>query len=383
MKKSLLIVALAICLLLSQITVYSHSLEEADKVTGVASEEEKTKIIEILDFVALDKDSIGLSDVDFCELRIGEKISRYELIGNELRYSGYSYPLLYNDDVVLMATKVENRFQITTYESELIEQSGFADISLVYMDGNLFIVNIDRTVYYDEHNDSELNYEKAQSIQRVCADNDPYYTNINTTHLLFDGNKTQNINRINGYYSATVDFVSQYSTETCWAASLAMVTNYINGHNYSAMDIAGAYFGVNSPNINNGLDFVNVRQLMTGDLTYTSGMDTDILDDCFCDDDYYYSTSTLCDTLIMYCMQDYEPIIAGFTRTGGFQGHHACVIDAIHTVAGYIRICDPNCGRIYCYRSDDEMQSYQGEYVYTSPASNYFYYMQEQISTYH
>lgn len=133
-----------------------------------------------------------------------------------------------------------------------------------------------------------------------------------------------------------------------------------------------------------GLSLNYVTALLRDEANYSSIMDAAILDNCICDEDYDYITSTISDLHIQWCMEDWRPIIAGFVRAGGNQGYHACVIDAIHRVAEYIRVCDPNCGRIYSYRDTlNEDKDYYGEYTYTNPETDAFYYMNEQISTYH
>lgn len=131
-----------------------------------------------------------------------------------------------------------------------------------------------------------------------------------------------------------------------------------------------------------GLSLDYVGAILRGDVIYTSLMDENILEDCFCDVDYEYETSTISDTYIQWCMEDFRPIIGAFIRTGGNQGHHAVVIDAIHRGSGYIRVCDPNIGRVYAYRETlNEDQDYYGEYTYINPYSEALYYMVGQIST--
>lgn len=355
-----------------------------------ATSSQKAQIVDILGFVELDKEAIGLENVDFSQLRIGNKLNRYMVTDQGIEITGYSYPIFYNDEIVLIATSLSGGFQISTYEAEAIESRGIDNIALVYDENGLCLFDGSRfdRVYQDTMitEDGYLSLcENSIVYENISAQaNEIVLTNLCYSESLYDQLPSASINTssLDGYYYATVDFVSQNDEDICWAACVAMLTNSINDIYYSAEDIAIAYLG--EDNMNDGLSFDKVSEILRGEVNYNSIMDEDIIDDCLCDEDYDYTNSTISDTMIQWCMEDWRPIIAGFTRAGGYQGHHAVVIDAIHRGAGYIRVCDPNCGRIYSYRDYiNEDQNYYGEYTYTSPANNRLYYMVEQISTYH
>lgn len=71
---------------------------ESNTTIGRSTTAEKSAIIDILNFVALDKDTIGLEDVDFSQLKIGNKIYRYILTESGFEVSSYSYPIMYNEN---------------------------------------------------------------------------------------------------------------------------------------------------------------------------------------------------------------------------------------------------------------------------------------------
>lgn len=364
-----------------------------DIVSDRATSEHKAQIIDILGFVELGKEDIGLEDVDFSQLRIGNKLNRYMITDNGIEISGYSYPLLYDDEVVLMATSSSGKFQITTYEADAIRNSGVDNVALVYdeyglclFDGIGFIRISPDTMVSENNFYTDLSTcEDSISCEDISAASPGIVlTDLSQSESLYgqSSRATIDYSPIADYYYATVDFVSQNDDDTCWAACIAMLTNSIKDIYYSAEDIAIAYLG--EDNMNDGLSFDKVGEILRGDVNYTSTMDEDILENCACDKNYKYNSSTISDEKIQWCMEDWRPIVAGFKRTGGNQGYHAVVIDAIHRTAGYIRVCDPNFGRISSYRDYvNEDQSYYGEYTYTNPNNNRFYYMVEQISTWH
>lgn len=394
MKKFLVILTLISMVFTATTSVYAleaNIINDESMISPNSTATEKSAIIDILNFVALDKEAVGLENVDFSQLKIGNKLYRYEVTENGFEVTGYSYPIMYNGNVVLIATGAGERFQITTFEAELIKESGLDHIALVYDSDGLYLYDGSRFELAHEY--VEFMEDERESVQNIMRNSvrsvaqltdEIVVTNLNTSENLYSEDAVLSVASAsaNGYYAATVDYVSQNGYNICWAACVAMLTNTLNGFDYSAEDIAIAYLG--EDDMENGLDFADVREILQGDVIYTSIMDDAILDDCFCDNDYSYKTYTISDKKIQYCMQDYRPIIAGFIRAGGYQGNHACVIDAIHTTADYIRVCDPNTGRIYAERDYiNEDQDYYGEYTYICPETGRLYYMVEQISTYY
>lgn len=287
-----------------------------------------------------------------------------------------------------MATSLNDKFQITTYEAELLEDSGLDQVALIYDSNGLYFY--DGMTFELVHESSE-HIEGRESIHDITQTSSRILTPAISEIVLSDLNASENLfnddplisvasTSIDTYYAATVDFVSQNDMNTCWAACVAMLTNTLNNHNYSAEEIAIAYLGETA--MENGLTLDHVSTILRGEVNYTSIMDEDILEDCYCDEDYAYLTYTISDENIQWCMEDYRPIVGAFIRTGGNQGHHAVVIDAIYRSAGYIRVCDPNIGRIYSYRDTiNEDQRYYGEYTYIHPDTEVLYYMVGQIAT--
>lgn len=386
---TLLCITFAMC-----INVYAiDDINVVDCMLEKATSSQKAQIIDILNFVELGKEDIGLGNVDFSQLKIGNKLNRYMITDNGIEISGYSYPILYDNEVVLIATSSSGKFQITTYEAEAIRNSEVDNVALVYDEYGLCLFDgIGFIRIYPDTLVSENNLYTNLSITEDCASCEGIastatgivLTDLRQSESLYSQNSCDTINYspTAGYHSAPVDFVSQNDDDTCWAACVAMLTNTIKNIYYSAEDIAIAYLG--EDNMNDGLSFDKVGEILRGDVNYSNIMDEDILEDCACDEDYDYNSSLISDEKIAWCMDDWRPIVAGFKRTGGNQGHHAVVIDAIHRAAGYVRVCDPNFGRVYSYKDDvNEDQSYYGKYTYTNPNNNRFYYMVEQISTWH
>lgn len=376
---STLIVSLAINTSAASIAVGNVSANYS--LTATAAEKEA--IIDALNFVSLDKSAFNLESVNFELLEIGQKIYRYEFTTNGFEYLHFSYPIIYNNDVILMATKYSSgKFQISSYEAEAINNSGMDAVSMIYdsegfylYDGNVFSLvsysgeTIDTRAnlseYINESNSSQYSfktlntYVSSLSNQITITDltvksNLGYYDFYSNTYSLNDSG-------MENYYYCPVEFVSQNNMDICWAACVAMVTNYINyvdyifkdepiEHVYTAEEVAIAYLG--EENMEAGADMSEIASLLR--TTYTP--------------DWFYASTedTLSDELIKENLILECPIVAGF-NIPTFDPH-AVVVDCIHMTAGYIRICDPLCYKMTIERDViNEDQSSYGEYAYMHP----------------
>ncbi len=366
--------------------LFSSSIGEMI-TSETSTADEKNAINDILRFVSFEKDVVGLENADFSKLHIGRKIHRYNLTENGIEETNYSYPILFNGEVVLMATGTgDGKFQITTYEADMIRKHDLYSASFLYAADGMYVYDGEDFHHihtYDETQSGKISLsDYLQSLSpSVMKASETFQSELMVSDfslsesLQYVETASMNNSRSSGYYSATVDYVSQNGKNICWAACVAMLTNTLNGTNYTAEQIAISYLG--TVNQENGLSCDKVAEVLRGESSVVN---------YYCDEDYmFYPDITIEDDYIVYCMQDYRPIFGAFIRpNNGSYSYHACIIDAIHTGSGYIRICDPNCGRIYGYRSTVESQpTYFKEYTFTDPVNNLFYYMHEQISTFH
>ena len=341
------------------------------------SQSELVMLQEVLEIVALDKDDLNLENVDFSKLYIGSRINRYEY--NESGFtlsSSYSYPIIYNNKIVLFATAAyeNSRFEISTYEAELLEESNLASCAFIY-DADGFYLFDGRHFIPVEYNEQRVDNRESLKDSTLCRANTPidsteynFETSCITTSVIANSialpyQNTQNNSRahITGdYYACTVDFISQTSEQNCWAACVAMVVNFMHNLNETCTSIANAY----PQYATNGATRSQVATLLQNDFDLGG---------------YRSSEPGLTDETILTNIDNDYPIIGDFNVVTG--NHHAVVIDVIHTSANYIRLCDPKTGRKYVYRSSDESHpNYYGKYTYVCSVSNNTLYMVGQVS---
>lgn len=115
---------------------------------------EREAILEMLSFVEMDKEAIGLGYADFEMLEIGNKIYRYVLTDEGAEQTGYSYPIFYDDEIVMVATKDQgNQIQISTYEADVIREHELDSVALVYAADGMYLYDGMTWVLVNEYED--------------------------------------------------------------------------------------------------------------------------------------------------------------------------------------------------------------------------------------
>lgn len=115
---------------------------------------ERESILEMLSFVEMDKEAIGLGDTDFEMLEIGNTIYRYVLTDEGAEQTGYSYPIFYDDEIVMVATKDQsNQIQISTYEADVIREHELDSVALVYAADGMYLYDGITWILVNEYED--------------------------------------------------------------------------------------------------------------------------------------------------------------------------------------------------------------------------------------
>lgn len=327
-----------------------------------------------MNFVNMDKAYVDLEDVDFADLEIGERINRYEYTDAGFQLlECYSYPIIYDGEVVLIATAAYegSQFEIGTFEADAIRERDLSSVAFVYDAAGFHLydgTDFELVLTTDEPNDnrafiadltdnavSVASYSLQESGSELCTADLSVSQNLRY-HNTNGGISTYSIN-IDGYYSCTVDYIAQTDETNCWAACIAMIVNYLNSDNSETCEsVASAY-----PSITDGASLTKMATIMK-DFGFS----------------YSSSSITMTDEQIVENIDAYYPIIGGFCVVMG--ANHATVIDAIYPSVGYIRVCDPASGRKYVYRSTDESHEYYGEYTYVSSNTGNTLYMNGQVA---
>lgn len=283
---------------------------------------ERESILEMLSFVEMDKEAIGLGDADFEMLEIGSKIYRYILTDEGAEQTGYSYPIFYDDKIVMVATKDQsNQIQISTYEADVIREHKLNSVALVYAADGMYLYDgmtwILASAYEDEIEDrvtldDYLNNNFADGIlyqNKVISATDTS-TRENLNYKASHDNTFARSS--NAFYTCPVGYLRQNGDYDCWAACTAMISNYINGTSYETDDISSEY-GYEDKT---GPDYIEIARILRED--YDCG-------------DYYGKSYDPSDATIKDNMICDKPMLGLFRMAGSDYEAHSTVIDGIHT----------------------------------------------------
>lgn len=131
------------------------------------------------------------------------------------------------------------------------------------------------------------------------------------------------------YYECSVPFVSQDPpSNMCWAASIASITNFLKGTNYTAFSVAQKWY--------------NTTVRADYDKKLKAGLEKDVLKKY--DISYTYKNKIPSDSIILKNIRSGYPIYATFRSEKNT--YHAVVIYGINITGGYIYIMDPEYGFI-------------------------------------
>lgn len=368
--KKIISLALVLCtmllLSLSATAIDIDKLVNDQLVSITASEREG--VIEVLNFVEGMKETFQLENVDFDELEIGNRIRTYEATETGLSEVGYVYPIIYDDAVVAIATPLCcGKFQISTKDAQAIQESGFKDFALIYDKDGTYIFNgysvnlVSGSIYPIESrvSISDLLTENTDVVSTLTTGVE--LTDVRNTHSL-DYQRSNEISSITGSsyeYLNVVHVAMVPDTKTCWAASVAMISNFLKGTSLTAHDVASAY--------HNGADYSDKRGVNLNDTAYLLRRVYD------CDYSAYGSNSLSSanpsDGIILRNIRGGYPVLGRMNVSGVPDQNHAVVIYGIDVLGGYISIDDPQSGTVTsyrCYHAIHESNSYYEKYVYTS-----------------
>ena len=322
MKKilSLLIVCIICCSM-----IVPASAEAFTTTSQIVSNEVCQDISSELTYYENNQSIIGLSNVDFSNLKLSGKINVYECIST----TGFSilseaYFLYEDEEIVTLAYKVEDGlYQFMTGLAEKIKALNCQKIAIVYDDANCYVHDGDEffNIYTSPEIDvtrcdlSEIDLVESPDLElcNLGRKQDLGYTSA--------GNLTRAVQQ---NYFCTVNYVTQNPYENiCWAACTAMVSNTIKGTNLDAVDVAMAHYGAD-------FNYVVTATVLQNIMNNTYGLN------------YTYRSSIPSDNVILDNIQNSTPIVGRFNA-------HAVIIYGMNIMAGRIMIIDPTFGSTTCY----------------------------------
>ena len=292
-----------------------------------------------LAYYETDKSLIGMEGVDFNNLEIGEKIYVYEYLTSGFNEIASAYLIFEENDIVTLAYNIGDcKYQFMTSLAQLIELANEEVFAIVYDKNGCYLYNGASFVQISyttelcvETRDIVFNATSAQKADIRLSD---AYDSVVLTYTTMVANARTQAN-----FFCTLNYVTQTPyNNICWAATLAMISNSVNGTALTAVDVATAYFGAN---FNRTLARTIVAELMNNvyNLPYT------------------YRDEAPSDNAILWNIQNGFPIYASFRQTANSVGH-AGALYGINVIAGRIVIMDPMFGSTTCYLNSN------GEYYY-------------------
>lgn len=271
-------------------------------------------------------DSLGMSDIDFSTLKIGESINIYNLQNEELQKIRICYPLFEDNTIVAFA------FQIDTNNLDFFQVS----TDIVKEFNEYYVQNLPIALIYDcfgcyLYQNGQIIFLKESEVKQQARDDIRYLKNKNNVNIkttvlknTYDLNykpRTGN-KRANLYEYVQVTYVTQNPYNfICWAASIACTLNAIKGTNYTAVDIAQAHFG---SDFNKKLFLYNLDNVIN-----KYGVS------------YSYKAKVPGDGIIVKNIINGYPILANF-NSGGTS--HVVTVYGINSIGGYLYIMDPAVG---------------------------------------
>lgn len=319
--KGLIAICLSFIMPLSLISMTSTA-DNTDYLTY----EQKTSIIEALNYIEPQKSIVGLEGTNFSLLNIGKPIQTYNYINNQFVESRVMYPISENNKLVAFAISNDDllnpRFQITMGLVKEINNTVTSNMpfALVYDKIGCYIYTSDRFTILKETHINDIKRSILKPNDTEMKNLDLNLTEINECNAL--GYKSD-LNTKGIYYECPVKFVSQNPPSSlCWAGTIASIVNYCNGSSLSAVSVAQGYYGTSD--YDRGINDSEVPSVFSNYRLY-----------------YTYKNQRPSENVILNNILNDYPVYGSFTWSNG---RHAGVVYGINSIGGYIYIMDPEFG---------------------------------------
>lgn len=314
--------------------------------SSVVDSEVKNAISNELAYYEQDQWILGIENVTFTNLRISERITVYEYLPTGFCQISNAYFLLQNDEIITMAYEVDDlKYQFMTMLSQFIAATNEKSFAIVYDKNGCFVFNGESFIEVYRNNIGSVegrgNVYSASDTEKIALQ----LGNIEQSESLqYVQNSLQTRAQTN--YICSVSYVTQNPYENlCWAASTAMIANYVNGTSYTAVQVATEFFNGNFQDHTAG----------HGEATTNMNEAPYYLDY----ENYEYVPSS---NVLVRNIRNGYPIYALFDDAMEAR-YHACVMYGINTIAGRIMIMDPTFGSTTCYLDSN------GDYYYFNSAT--------------
>lgn len=304
----------------------------------LVSEDVKEAVINSLkDIEPLKGTIFGDAELEFEELQIGSIIYAYEYVENEFREIIQYFPLFHDDELVAFALSQDGtHYQLETKMAEKISDRNVRNCAIIYA--------LDGCYLYDGISFMLLtSYDFSNNRSNLCGRID------NMGVMLCDLQQREELGyiqmpgaRVQTYYSCNVPYITQLPyNKICWTATIATISNYLNGTNYTAEQVARAHHGENFNEYVNSLTMASIMR-NTYNLNYT------------------YQAH------LIKSMEIYDSIVSKYPVAGNciyiendkVKAAHSVTIYGINTISGYIVLMDPAGGSITVYGNPENTYEY-------------------------
>lgn len=318
---------------------FTHSSSSDDEYKqGIISELQKIESI---------KHSLQLGDVSFANLKVSRPINTYILASSGLIESEPIYLLIQENTIVAVASEIninnEKKYQISTQLVEQLNQelTLCSEFALIYDKQNCYIFS---------NNELELLTASGMiSNDRVALsevvdnlDLEQIHTSALSASSDLGYNSSIQTRAIGRYYSCNVSYVTQLPYQNiCWAATAACIINYINGTNYTAVDVASNYFLID---FNVPLPHSDIEELLN--TYYSLG--------------YTYKQQVPSDSVISNNLRNGKPVWGNFISSSGTG--HAVTVFGVDILGGYLSVMDPLFGSATTTTNSNGMKIYRSNY---------------------
>ena len=316
--KRMLCIVLAFLLCLGTVSV---AFANTDKSAPAAHAE----IAQSLSRVEPNKELVGLENVDFSNLAVGNEIKLYEYTTVGFVELRSSYPLFYQGEIVALAIETDvQQYQIAAEIGQLINELQLESLAVVYDRVGVYAYDGQR-FYLLKENPLEVENRLSVSIGSVPDTTAITVSNLGNGIPLNYVSNPNNNTRSGVMASCAINHVSQLPYKNiCWAAVIASIVNFRNGTNLTAAKVAQNYYGLPESSFNQGLQNLYVQTVLESYGVYG----------------YQFYSAEFPDAGIIYNnLNAGYPLYTGIGN--GEDAWHAVTVFSIHMLDGYVIVMDP------------------------------------------
>lgn len=352
MKKIfVLITAIVLCFSFTVSAAALDSLSEGRELqNGYPSDSQRESIIISLRHTENIKQTMGLDNVPFSEIYVGEALRTYDYTYAGFEESGIVFPLFYQNTLVAVAREMDNgHFQITTALAERIQELRALEAAIIYDVNSCYLFDGTDFLLLQETDTEILSRNSiSDSMSRSIIDTSELdLCDLSASTLLGYGDVAP-LSTSTYVECPDVEYVSQDPpSNLCWAATIACIKNAVSGTSLTAVDVAKEKYG--NSNYDKTIKNNQIASFMKGSYNLS----------------YTLKSSVPSDKVIKKNMNNEYPIFGIFSWVSSSRSttksYHDGTIYGIDTSDKYIAVMDPEFGATISYK-DGSKYTYISEW---------------------